>query len=367
MMSIEQEISRCTECEVCLEVCPTYKTTGELLFSPLHRLKTALGIFSGEKPDPLLIESIYNCPKCMKCEMVCPENIKITDIVHKTREELVRKGLGPLSRHDEIIQGILDSGNSVNGDPAKRLDWLPEEFNARESETLLYMGCLPSYLVKDAATATYLVLKKLGVDFMILEDEGCCGTYMYEAGRTDIAADFFRKNMERFKSLGIKNIIVPCNGCLKCFKYFYPNLLGETGFVVQHALEVILEKLKDNPSIIHSLPRDITYQDSCRLSRGEGVIEEPRELLRMCGANIKEPEADINRENTPCCGAGAGIRSVYRDLSMQIAADLLAGFPADKIISACPFCTFNLNYTSRKKEMGKETTYFTKFVLDALG
>ena len=365
-MGIEQEVSRCMECNACLEVCPTYKVTGEILFSPLHRLKTALGILNGEKPEPIQVESMYNCPKCMKCETVCPENIKVTDIIHETRKELVRTGAGPLSRHDEIIQGILDTGNSVNGDPAKRLDWLPEEFTAGDSETLLYLGCLPSYLVKDAATATYLVLKKLGVDFMILEDEGCCGTYLYETGRTDMAEDYFRKNVNRFKSLGIKNIIVPCNGCLKCFKYFYPALLGDTGLTIRHALDVILENLKDNPSIIHSLPRTVTYQDSCRLSRGEGTIEQPRELLRMCGAEIQEPGAAIYGENAPCCGAGAGIRSVYRDLSMQIAADLLAGLPGDKVVSACPFCTFNLSYTSKKKQMEKEITYFTKFVLDAL-
>jgi Fe-S oxidoreductase len=363
-MNIEKEVSRCTECEDCLEVCPTYQCTGELLFSPLHRLKTAMKIFSGEAPEPRLIESIYNCPKCMKCEAVCPEDIKISDIVHKTREELVRKGVGPLSRHDSIIQGILDSGNSVGGDPAKRLDWLPEEFPTRESDTLLYMGCLPSYLVKETATSTYLVLKKLGVDFMILEDEGCCGTYIYEAGRTEIAADFFRKNTERFKTLGIKRIIVPCNGCLKCFKYFYPKLLGDVDFTVHHAVEIIYKKLKDNTSTLHPIPRTITYQDSCRLSRGEGIVDEPREILKLCGADIKEPE--INRENTPCCGAGAGIRSVYRDLSMQIASDLLSTFPADNIVSACPFCVFNLNYASTKKQLGKETGYFTNIILESL-
>ena len=363
-MNVLEEISRCTECEVCLEVCPTYKCTGESLFSPVNRLKTAMRIFNGEDAEPHLIESIYNCPKCMKCEIVCPEEIKITRIVHETRQELVRNGAGPLSRHDSIIKGILDSGNSVGGDPAKRLDWLPEKFPSRESDTLLYMGCLPSYLVKDAAASTFLVLKKLGVDFMILEDEGCCGTYMYEAGSTDTAGEFFLKNTERFKALGIKNIIVPCNGCLKCFKYFYPELLGDVGFTVHHAVEVVYEKLKDNTSILHPIPRTIMYQDSCRLSRGERLIEEPREILKMCGADIKEPE--INRENASCCGAGAGIRSVYRDLSMQIASDLLSTYTVDNIISACPFCVFNLNYTSGKKQLNKVVGYFTNFVLDSI-
>jgi len=365
MADIENEIARCIECEVCLEACPTYQATSELLFSPLHRLKTAAQIFSGIHPEPLMIESIYNCPKCLQCEAVCPEQLQITEVIHETREELVRKGLGPLKRHDEIIQGILDSGNSVNGAPEKRLEWLPEEYRRRESDTLLYMGCLPSYLVKDAATSTYLVLKKLGIDFMILKDEGCCGTYIYEAGRRDIAAEFFHNNVERFKSLGIKNIIVPCNGCLKCFKYFYPKLLGNTDFMVRHTLEVIFEKLKQNPAILRKIQHTVTYQDSCRLSRGEGMIEEPRELLNLCGISIEEPER--NRDDAPCCGAGAGIRSVYRDLSMQIASNLLNMAPSDSLVSACPFCVFNLNYTSTKKELGKKTVYLTSLVLESLG
>lgn len=364
-MKIEDEISRCTECEVCMEVCPTYHATRELLFSPMYRLKTAGQIFSGDVPEPRLVESIYNCPKCLQCEAVCPEEIKVTRIIHQTREELVRRGLGPLSRHDEIIQGILDGGNSVNGDPAKRLEWLPGEFPHNESDTLLYLGCVPSYLVKEAATSTYLVLKKLGVDFMILEDEGCCGTYIYEAGRRDIAAEFFQRNVERFKTLGIKQIIVPCNGCLKCFKYFYPEVLGRMDFTVHHALEVIYDKLKENSSVLRKIPRTIAYQDSCRLSRGEGITEPPRELLKLCGAEIKEMES--NRADAPCCGAGAGIRSVYRDLSMQLASNLLALTPVENVVTACPFCAFNLSYTSAKKELGKKMVYFTSLVLESLG
>jgi Fe-S oxidoreductase len=363
-LEIEKEIARCTECEVCLETCPTYQATGELLFSPLHRLKTAAQIFNGTRPEPLMVESIYNCPKCMQCETVCPEGLQITEVIHEAREALVRKGFGPLERHDEIIKGILDSGNSVNGDPDKGLEWLPEEYTRKESDTLLYMGCLPAYLVKEAATSTYLVLKKLGIDFMILEDEGCCGTYIYEAGRTDLAAEFFQRNVDKFKSMGIKHIIVPCNGCLKCFKYFYPKLLGNTGFTVRHTLEIIYEKLKENPAILSKIQRTMTYQDSCRLTRGEQLIEEPRELLNLCGVTIREPERD--RVDAPCCGAGAGIRSVYRDLSMQIASNLLTMAPSDSLVSACPFCVFNLNYTSHKKELGKKTVYFTSLVLECL-
>lgn len=365
MQFAKEEISRCTQCEACLDACPTFQATGERLFSPMERLKTAGRILEGEIPNSFEIESIYNCPKCMQCEAVCPEEIKVTQVIHRTREELVRRGLGPLPRHDEIIQGILKQGNSVGGDPKRRLEWLPEEFPRRESETLLYLGCLPSFLVRESATSTYLVLKKLGVDFMILEDEGCCGTYIYEAGRRDFAGELFEKNVDRFKSLGIKQLLVPCNGCLKCFKYFYPEVLGEVDFSVHHVVEVIYNRLKEEPSILKKIPREVTYQDSCRLSRGEHMTEEPREILKLCGAELLEPEK--NRAEAPCCGAGAGIRSVYRDLSLKLASNLLSQIPAEEIVSACPFCIFNLSWASRKKELDKKLTYITTLILKSLG
>ncbi|MCD6271485.1 MAG: (Fe-S)-binding protein [Deltaproteobacteria bacterium] len=364
MKTILEEIKSCTDCGLCVEVCPTYAITGEDLFSPMQRLKTAGWLFDGEALEPRLIESLYNCPKCMQCDVICPEEIQITRVIHSAREELARRGLGPLERHNSVIKGIMRKGNSVNGDPAKRLEWLPGEFPKHESDTLLYLGCLPSFIVKDAAASTYLALKKLDLDFMILKDEGCCGTYLYESGKTDLAGEFFEKNLERFRALGIKRIVVPCNGCLKCFKYFYPDLLGETDISVHHAVEVIYDLLKDNPGVLKKIERTAVYQDSCRLGRGEGITEEPRRILDWCGLELKELKN--NREDALCCGAGGGIRSVYRDLSLKIAAGMLREAETESVISACPFCVFNLNYASAKMKLGKNIKYFSEFVLESL-
>ena len=364
MDNIVTQAQACTDCERCLDSCPTYTIKGDRMFSPAQRLKTSIKVFDGEEIDEHMLESLYNCPKCMQCELVCPEKIEITRIVHKTREELVRRQLGPLQRHDQVIQGILTKGNSVNGDPKKRLDWLPGTFPKRESDTLLYLGCLPSYLVKDTASATYQVLEKLGADFMIIEDEGCCGTYIYETGRTDSAGELFQKNVERFKSLGIRKIIAPCLGCLKCFKYFYPDLLGEQAFTIHHVVEVIFDLLQCNPRILKRVERTVTYQDPCRLNRGEGITEEPRKILEWCGADLHEMSR--NRTDAICCGAGGGIRSVYRDLSLDIATSLLNMVETETVVSACPFCVFNLRFASHEKQMNFQINYITKIVLDSL-
>jgi len=347
-----------------MDFCPTYHITGDHLFSPMSRIKTAITVFEGGDVTPSMVESIYNCPKCMQCETVCPSGIKITDIVHAAREELVVRKMAPSEAHNRIIDEIIEKGNAVGGDPGRRLDWLPEEFPSHESDTLLYMGCLPSYLITDAAVSTYTVLKKLGLDFMILKDEGCCGVYIYESGRRDLAREYFQKNVERFKALGIKKIIVPCNGCLKCFKYFYPEVLGETEFTVCHAVEALYDVLQEKPDVLQKIERTLTYHDSCRVARGEGLAEEPREILRLCGTEVIDMVR--SKEQGSCCGAGGGIRSVYPGLSMKIAASLLQTVRTESIVTACPFCVFNLDYTSRRKRLGKDILYITKIVHDSL-
>ncbi len=364
MNEILDQINRCNECEVCIEVCPTYTITGQFLFSPMHRLKIAKKLFEGEEVDEDMIESLYNCAECMRCETVCPEQIEITKIVGRSRSKLFERGLGPLDKHNKVIESILTKGNAVNGDPRKRLDWLPEKFPQKKSDTLLYLGCLSSYFLKDVAASSYLVLRKLGFDFMLLEDERCCGIYLYESGRIDLAKEIFQKNVERFKSLGVREIVTPCNGCMQCFKHFYPELLGEIEFSVHHVVEVVYDSLKGNLEVLKKIQRIVAYQDPCRLARLEGITEEPREILKWCGAELKE--ITENRGEAPCCGAGGGIRSVYRDLSMEMASNLLSMAKTENVVSTCPFCTFNLSYTSRKKELGKSLTYFTNLVLESL-
>jgi len=359
-----EQIQTCADCDVCLEVCPTYKLTGEELFSPRQRLRTAAVLLEGGDIDARMMESIYNCPKCTRCESVCPEQIPVTRIIHQSREVLAKQGKGPLEQHQKIIDGIVKKRNAVNGDPSKRLDWLPIPRSTNQSDTLLYLGCLPSYLVKDAAASSYLVLKKLGFDFMILDDEGCCGTYLYESGRTDLAGEFFQRNVERFASLGIREIIVPCNGCLKCFKTFYPDLLGETSFKTRHVVQVVYQLLEQRPDISRKIQRTVTYHDPCRLARGEGITEEPRQILRACGVEVKDMKH--NRDQTACCGSGGGIRSVYRNLSTELAVDMLNEVSTDLVVSACPFCTFNINYTAAKKRIDKSAVYITRLILEAL-
>ncbi|MBN1474599.1 MAG: (Fe-S)-binding protein, partial [Syntrophaceae bacterium] len=107
METILKYIAACAGCEACLKCCPTYSITGELLFTPKQRLQTVEQILEGRAVSEQMIESLYNCTKCMACESVCPAEIKVSAVVNMGRQKLVERGLAPLPRGKQIIEGLL--------------------------------------------------------------------------------------------------------------------------------------------------------------------------------------------------------------------------------------------------------------------
>ena len=51
----------------------------------------------------------------------------------------------------------------------------------------------------------------------------------------------------------------------------------------------------------------VTFHDSCNTSRGMGLLEEPRYIMRHVVNNFYEMPANTIREQTFCCGSGAGL------------------------------------------------------------
>jgi Fe-S oxidoreductase len=370
---ILDQIDLCVDCKKCLDVCDTYLVTKNMLQSPNGRLKIAGKVFSEGEISQEERHGLYTCTLCSLCNNVCTQEIPISEIIHATKIKLSKTQMGPYEIHNKISEGIIQKDNSVNGNPEERLDWLPEnyreaeDFDKKDSDTLLFLGCMSSFKVKESASASYQILKKAGYDFKILRDEPCCGEYLYSAGKLEEAIDYFKKTYEIFKKNGIKTIIVTCAGCLYALNNIYPKYIDNYDIKVKHVIQVISNLVIKDRIKLHRIEKDLTYHDACRMGRkihGMDIYEEPRSILSNIG--IKIHELNNNKVKSPCCGAGSGIRGVDKDLCIDIGSNILNKLDTDEIISCCPLCVFNFRYVNYKNQLNKEIKYITEYILEAM-
>jgi len=106
----------------------------------------------------------------------------------------------------------------------------------------------------------------------------------------------------------------------------------------------------------------VVYQDACHLQHGQGIVEEPRRLLRAAGARLVEPEeADL------CCGS-AGSYNLARDemgarLGRRKAAALVAT-GARWVVTANPGCAIQLQ--AHLPRRGPTVVSLARFLADRL-
>lgn len=85
------EADRCAKCGFCEAVCPTYNAARARHYGPRGRLHMAKYIFEGGR-SKRAIESIATCLRCRACELVCPANIKIVEVITEARKIINDEG-----------------------------------------------------------------------------------------------------------------------------------------------------------------------------------------------------------------------------------------------------------------------------------
>ena len=356
-----EELSKCNRCGICDAYCPTYRASGRAEFSPSARIEAASKILSGEAKKEHLVP-VYSCTLCGMCTRICPKGVDIPKLMELCRIALYESGLAPLPQHHEIIDSILRYGNSVKKPRETRWSWLPAEYEflfEKKSPLLLFIGCLPSYLTKEIATSTIELLLKIGVEFRLYREEECCGAPLLNYGDQADAREIIEANKQLFEKEGIEELLVVCPGCYRTFEREYK------GFEVKHVVHLLYELYEKGELELEKLDLEYTYHDPCHLGREYGLYDEPRALLEASGRLI---EMEESRDKAFCCGADAGVRPAFKNLSISMATERLrqARDKAEVLVTSCPFCLFNLNYTNLKLGLGLRIAYLTEILLEAL-
>jgi heterodisulfide reductase subunit D len=218
---------------------------------------------------------------------------------------------------------------------------------------IYFRGCVVREKLGNISQATEKILKRSGVDYRVLDDETCCGSFLLRTGFQSEALAVMEKTLDDLKG---EKILVSCAGCYNTLKNDYKKLLGVELDVV-HTSQFFNDLINEGKLKVKKNPVNVTYHDPCHLGRHCGVYDEPREVLNKT-ANLIEMER--NREHSRCCGAGAGVKSAFPEAALKVAEKRIKeaeNTGSNLIVTSCSFCILNLkNALEIFKKNKKEST-----------
>ncbi len=354
----------CVRCGACADKCHFYIGSGDPKNMPVLRTELMrsvyrkyftmpgklLGKFGGarELTEDVLKEwfyYFYQCTECRRCSVYCPYGIDTCEITMMGRELLSLVGIN-IGWVVEPASNCFRTGNHLGVPPHAFADTV--EFAVDEVEELTGIrvdasvnrkGAEVLFIVPSAdyfATPHwytfmgYLMLfHEIGLDYT-------WSSYASEGGNFGLfhSAEMLKRlNAKMYaeaKRLGVKWIMGgECGHMWRVVHQYMDTVNGPADFLEEpvspitgtrfentkstkmvHICEFTADLIKSNKLKLDPSRNDhwkITFHDSCNTARGMGILEEPRYVINnVCNNFYEMPESTI-RENTFCCGSGAGL------------------------------------------------------------
>lgn len=362
--NVDDEILACIQCGFCRAGCPTFGETALESLNAKGRVTLAYNMLMNElEPSEDLAKRLYQCMLCLNCKSVCPAQVQVSDIIRSARVRLVEKGYLP-EAFKPALASMIDAANPLLAAPEKRADSYPADYRkavAGTTDAILHLGCVTSFQDVKTIPAFMKILDKAGVNYGAMgEEESCCGYLAYLVGDTATfrkAADMYRERLSRYKP---SHLITTCAGCLKTFRDLYSEYIGESGYQVVHAVELMETLIADGKLQFKddAKPLKVAYHDPCDMGRHMGVYEPPRNVIKAL-PGVELVEFPLNRAQAKCCGGGGGMKGFDNEMAGEIGYKRLVSaidLGADAIVSACPSCKGTFNQAAaraRKEKKGK--------------
>jgi Fe-S oxidoreductase len=385
----------CTECGRCQQACPAWSTG-----KPLNPKHFIMGIrdmsVEAEQGLPLIpnspsaasfgltdsidqkallspivdnaipYDAVWDCVTCGACVEACPVLIEHVDKIVGLRRNLVLEDSRFPTELNVAFRNMEGVANPWGQPPTTRTDWtkglpfavstvaeLAADDRLDELEVLYWVGCAAAFDERNrkVARAFATCLNAAGIPFAILgQEESCTGDPARRMGNDYVFQMLATGNIETLNryAMGERTIVTACPHCFNSIGTEYGQLGGH--FRVIHHATYLRELLSSGRLRVVDADaradgsggtgRSVTLHDSCYLTRYNGIVDEPREVLgSIAGLELREME---NRgRNTFCCGAGGGRMWMEETRGTRInesrtAQALATG--ASTVATECPFC-----------------------------
>jgi Fe-S oxidoreductase len=371
----------CVRCGVCADKCHFYIGSGDPRNMPVLRAElmrsiyrkdfTALGKVFGKLAGgrELTVDVIkewfyyfFQCTECRRCSVFCPYGIDTAEITMMGRELLGLLGLY-VNWVIEPVANCFRFGNHLGIQPhglKDTLEFMVDDIaeatgvrvelpiNKKGAEILFVT---PSGdFVADPGIYTcmgyMLLFHELGLDYTwstYASDGGNFGLFTSHEAMKRLNAKIYAEA----RRLGVKWILGgECGHMWRVLHQYMDTMNGPadfldvpqspfTGTVFEHAratkmihiMEFTADLIRHGKLKLDRARNDhirVTFHDSCNPARAMGILEEPRYVLKsVCNHFYEMPENTI-REQTFCCGGGAGL-GTDENMEMRLRGGLPRG------------------------------------------
>ncbi len=373
----------CVRCGACADKCHFFIGTGDPKNMPVLRAEllrsvyrndftTAgkiLGRLGGARPMTLDVLKewwyyLFQCTECRRCSVYCPYGIDTAEITIMGREILNLLGLN-IDWIATPVANCYRTGNHLGIQPHAFKDML--DFFVEDLEEITGIQVEPPYMEKGADIlfitpsgdvfadpGTYTCMGYMLLFHYLKEKYGLkvtWSTYASEGGNFGFFTS--HETMKRLNSkmyaeakrLGVKWILGgECGHMWRVISQYMDTMNGPADFLevpvnpitgtrfenaastkMVHIAEFTADLIKHGKLELDPSRNDnkiITFHDSCNPSRGMGMLDEPRYVIQNVANHFFEMPTNTIREQTFCCGSGAGLNA-GENMELRMAG----GFP----------------------------------------
>lgn len=380
----KNEVDHCVRCGGCQATCPTYTYSGDESMVARGRMALVQAVIEGRLGFTDGFEkSIDSCLDCKACTKSCASDVKVDEIIYAAKAEITAaNGCNPLekmlaknvfikSQNHPFIVRLLGLAKtlfydplpdflplpsplkslgkkrklpSIGSAPLKNRKDLTKKISNPSGKVAFYVGCATNMVHQHIGEAMIKVLEHNNIEVTLVEDELCCGIPFLSKGDRETAGQLAMGNIEAFSSLDVDAILSCCATCSATLKDYHKWIDDERAEALSAKVMDIhyyLAHHTDYRKGLGKINEHITWHDPCHLSRGQGIMDEPREILRSI------PGLDFTEMSKPChcCGFGGEVSLNDYKMSMAIAGGKVAsvkGSGANELVTGCPACIMHM-------------------------
>jgi glycolate oxidase iron-sulfur subunit len=348
----------CVHCGFCTATCPTYVLDGNELDSPRGRIYLIKEMLEQDRPATAEVtRHIDRCLSCLACMTTCPSGVHYMHLVDHARahiEDTYRRPLadrllratlawlmpyprrfGPALHAARLAKPFAPVAAAIG---LKRLaamlrlsPWRPPHrplvaqtfvaAGARKGRVALLAGCVNDLLMPEINAATISVLTRHGIEVVLPDGAGCCGSLVHHMGRESEALAQARVNIDAWGAVdGLDAILINTSGCGTTVKDYGFMLRLDPAYAARAAR--ISSLTKDISEYLAGLPLRtghtapplvVAYHSACSLQHGQRITRQPKELLTKLGFVVKEvPDGHL------CCGSAGTYNILQPDIARRL-------------------------------------------------